>query len=86
MTANPNPDGNKPRDRSPVWRAVVEAGFIVVLYYSNLLMGEYEKSGQGRTKGLAWALQDICTPMNLGIALATAFVGYLVFEFLRKHL
>jgi hypothetical protein len=28
----------------------------VFLFYSNLLMGEYERSGMGRQMGLAWAV------------------------------
>jgi hypothetical protein len=28
--------------------AVIEVGFIVFLFYSNLLMGEFERSGMGR--------------------------------------
>ena len=28
-----------------VWRAMLEAGFIIFLFYSNLLMGELEHSG-----------------------------------------
>ena len=64
-------------------RAVIEAGFIVFLYYSNLMMGEYEGSGQGRARGFVWALRDIFTAENVAIALVTALVGYLVFELLR---
>jgi hypothetical protein len=30
-----------------VWRAVIEVGFIIFLVYSNLLMGEFERSGMG---------------------------------------
>jgi hypothetical protein len=67
-------------------RAVIEVGFIVFLFYANLLMGEYEGSGMGRTRGLAWAVSDILTGTNLVIALAAALVGYVVFEFLRKKL
>jgi hypothetical protein len=67
-------------------RAVVEVGFIVFLFYSNLLMGEYEQSGRGRTRGLAWAVSDILTAPNLAIAIVTAVVGYVIFEFLRKNL
>jgi hypothetical protein len=36
-------------------------GFIVFLYYSNLLMGEYERAGQARLRRAVWALQDIFT-------------------------
>lgn len=78
-------EGKGPRKLAPVLRALIETGFIVFLYYSNLLMGEYEGSGQGRTRGLSWALGDILTGANLAIAIATGLVGYLIFEFLRKR-
>ncbi|HEV3191751.1 MAG TPA: hypothetical protein VGY54_14675 [Polyangiaceae bacterium] len=67
-------------------RAVIEVGFIVFLFYANLLMGEYERSGMGRIRGLAWAISDILTAPNLAIAITAALVGYVVFEFLRKSL
>jgi hypothetical protein len=67
-------------------RAVTEVGFIVFLFYANLLMGEYERSGMGRARGLAWAISDILTVPNLAIAIVAALVGYIVFEFLRKKL
>jgi hypothetical protein len=67
-------------------RAIIEVGFIVFLFYANLLMGEYEGSGLGRTRGLAWAVSDVLTAANLGIAIAAALIGYGVFEFLRKRL
>jgi hypothetical protein len=41
------------------WRALIEVGFIVFLFYSNLLMGEFERSGMGRPRGLAWAIRDM---------------------------
>jgi hypothetical protein len=69
-----------------IYRAVIEVGFIVFLFYANLLMGEYEGSGMGRTRGLAWAVSDILTGTNLAIALAAALVGYVVIETLRKKL
>jgi hypothetical protein len=75
----------KPQKLAPVWRALIEVSFIVFLYYSNLLMGEFESSGQGRSRGLWWAAQDILTESNFTIAMATALIGYLVFEFLRKR-
>jgi hypothetical protein len=69
-----------------VWRAAVEIGFILFLFYSNLLMGEFERSGMGREKGLAWAMRDAFTTANFEIAAVAALVGYLVVEFLRKKL
>jgi hypothetical protein len=42
-----------------VWRAVIEVGFIIFLFYSNLLMGEFERSGIGQKRGVAWAIGDV---------------------------
>lgn len=67
-----------------VWRAVIEVGFIVFLFYSNLLMGEFERSGMGRKRGIAWAIRDVFTTTNFAIAVAAALIGYMLFEFLRK--
>ncbi|MGD1031943.1 MAG: hypothetical protein ABSA05_12475 [Opitutaceae bacterium] len=75
----------RPKKLAPVWRALVEAGFIIFLYYSNLLMGEFERSGAGHSRGLWWALRDIFTAANFTIAVASSVVGYLVFELLRKR-
>jgi hypothetical protein len=44
-----------------VSRAVIEVGFIIFLFYSNLLMGEYERSGLGQresSKSLKRGAQD----------------------------
>jgi hypothetical protein len=70
--------------KNPVWRAVIEVGFIVFLFYSNLLMGEFTHSGKGQEMGLAWAIADILTPANFAIAIAAGLIGYVVFEFLRS--
>ncbi len=67
-------------------RAFIEVGFIIFLFYSNLLMGEYEGSGMARTRGLAWALGDVFTAANFGIAVVAAVAGYLVVELLRRKL
>ena len=66
------------------WRALIETGFIVFLFYSNLLMGEYERSGKGWDMGLTWAVADIFTSANFAIAIVAAIVGYGIFEFLRS--
>ncbi len=68
-----------------VWRAGIEIGFIIFLFYSNLLMGEFERSGMGQKRGLAWAIADVFTSANFEIAALAALVGYIVFEFLRKR-
>ena len=69
--------------KNNVWRAVVEVGFIVFLFYSNLLMGEFERSANGRNKGLLWDLHDIFTGENFIIAVAAGLIGYVLVERLR---
>ena len=64
------------------WRALIEIGFIVFLFYSNLLMGEFERSGLGRSRGLIWAVSDIFTITSIGIACIAAVIGYILVEFL----
>jgi hypothetical protein len=68
-----------------IWRAVIEIAFILFLFYSNLLMGEFERSGMAQTRGLAWAIRDIFTAANFEIAMIAALIGYILFEFLRKR-
>jgi hypothetical protein len=70
--------------RKNVWRAVIEVGFIIFLFYSNLLMGEFERSGMGQKRGLASAMEDVFTAANFEIAIIAALIGYGLFEFLRK--
>ena len=70
--------------KKSVWRAVIEVGFIVFLFYSNLLMGEFERSGMGQKRGVAWAIGDVFTAANFEIATIAAIIGYILFELLRK--
>ena len=73
------------RKLNPIWRTLVEVGFIVFLFYSNLLMGQYTVSAPGQDKGLLWAIQNIFTIENFIIALVTALIGHLLFEYFRKR-
>jgi hypothetical protein len=68
---------------TPVLRAIIEIAFIVFLFYSNLLMGEFTVAN-GRGKTLTAALYDIFSSTNLAIALVSALIGYVAFEYLRK--
>ena len=79
------PSPPSPRPLSHVLRALIEVAFIIFLFYSNLLMGEFSRTA-GRGKTLAVALGDIFTPANFSIAILAALVGYIVFESLRKNL
>jgi len=64
---------------------MVEIGFIIFLFYSNLLMGEFtQTNGQG--KNLLFAIQDIFTVTNFVIATISGLIGYVVFEYLRKQI
>jgi hypothetical protein len=69
-----------------IGRAVVEVGFIIFLFYSNLLMGEFERSGGAHGRSVAWAIRDIFTETNFLIAVIAAFIGYILVEFLRERL
>ncbi|MFZ0319656.1 MAG: hypothetical protein WAL56_11065 [Candidatus Sulfotelmatobacter sp.] len=64
---------------------LIEIGFIVFLFYANLLMGEFEHSGMGQKRGLLWALSDVFTAPNLEIAVVAAAIGYILIEFLRTR-
>lgn len=69
--------------KKSVCRGWIEVGFIIFLFYSNLLMGEFERSGLGRRHGLLWAISDIFTLCNFAIAVIAALIGYVFVEFLR---
>ena len=71
--------------KKSIARAAIEIAFIIFLFYANLLMGEFERSGTGQRRGLAWALADIFTSSNFGIAISAAIAGYFVFEYLRTR-
>jgi hypothetical protein len=79
------PSPHAPRPLSHVLRALIEVAFIIFLFYSNLLMGEFNRAA-GHGKTLAVALGDIFTITNFSIAILAATVAYLVFESLRKNL
>jgi hypothetical protein len=66
-------------------RALIEVAFIVFLFYSNLLMGEFT-AANGHGKTLAFALCDIFTVTNFSIAMIAALIGHGVFPYLRKKL
>jgi uncharacterized membrane protein len=79
------PIGRNRRTLTPLWRGILEVTFIVFLFYSNLLMGEFTRSN-GHGKTLAHAMHDIVTGTNLIIALVSAVIGYVLFEALRRKL
>ena len=76
--------GNQQKKTTPILRAFVEVGFIVFLFYSNLLMGEFTQSN-GTGKSLLFAIGDIFTVTNFAIAIFSGLIGYVVVEYLRKQ-
>ena len=73
------------RRHAAILRPVIEVAFIIFLFYSNLLMGEFTaRSRPGKT--LMAALNNIFTIENFLIAIVSALIGYVVFEYLRKRL
>lgn len=74
------------RRLAPLWRAAIETGFIIFLFYSNLLMGEFERANSAQGKSFAIAIRDVFTITNFGIGVVSALIGYAVFEYLRKKL
>jgi hypothetical protein len=81
MALNPK----QPRKLTPIWRAMVEIGFIIFLLYSNLLMREFTHAS-GRGINIAFAVQDIFTVTNFVIAIISGLLGYLVLEYIRTQI
>ena len=76
----------RPRKLAPIWRALIEIGFILFLFYSNLLMGEFTRSNSAHGKTLMVAIGDIFTLANFDIGVVSALIGYVVVEYLRAKL
>jgi uncharacterized PurR-regulated membrane protein YhhQ (DUF165 family) len=70
--------------KNNILRAVIEVGFIMILFYSNLLMGEYIHSGPAFKRGFDWAFTNIFTLDNFVIAIIMACFAYVVVEYLRS--
>jgi hypothetical protein len=81
----PTGTDKRSKRRIAVWRAAIEISGIIFLFYSNLLMGEFNH-GNGHGKTLMFALRDIVTRKNLAIALVSSCLGFAVFEYFRKRL
>ncbi len=68
-------------------RALAEITFIIFLFYTNLLMGEFTRA-RSVPHGLTIlsALSDIFTPMTAVVGLIGAVIGYFCIESFRKRL
>jgi hypothetical protein len=75
---------NGPRKLTSGWRAIVEVGIIVFLFYSTLLMREFtQTNGQG--KSFVFAVADIFTVNTLVVAVISGLIACMIFEYLRKQ-
>jgi hypothetical protein len=64
---------------------MIEVGFIIFLFYSNLLMSEFTRTNRdGKT--FLFAIKDIFTSTNFEVAVVSGLIGYVVVEYLRKKL
>jgi hypothetical protein len=79
------PEPRQRRRLAAIWRAVIEIGFILFLFYSNLLMGEFTRANGAHGKTMIAALADIFTLANFDIGVASALIGYVVVEYLRRR-
>src|SRR5690348_14823162 len=66
-----------------IGRFTLEAGLIVFLLYSTLLMRQMERASPGYDKGLVENLRDILTLESFSIAVLTGLIGGIILEFLR---
>ena len=74
------------RHKYEIVRALIESAFIIFLFYANLLMGEFTRSGNAHNRSLLWGIEDVFTMTNFEIAIIAAFVGHFFFEYLRGKL
>lgn len=77
---------NKQKKLTPILRAATETGFIIFLFYSNLLMGEFTRSNGAQGKSLMFAIGDVFTMTNFVIAIFSALIAHVIFDHLRKKL
>ncbi len=77
---------SQPNKSKKIYRAIIEISFVVFLFYSNLLMGEFNNTGLGKKNGILWAINDIFTIENFFISVIMAIISYVIFEFLRNKL
>ncbi len=67
-------------------RTILEMSFIIFLFYSNLLMGQYNFGHTLADRSIISALHNIFTLDNFLIAVVAAFIGHVAFDQLRKRL
>lgn len=72
--------------RHAVYRALLEMSFIVFLFYSNLLMGQYNAGHSFSDRPLLVACKNIITFDNFIVGVIAAFFGHVAFDNIRNRL
>jgi hypothetical protein len=73
--------------KKTIIRSVVEVLSIMVLFYTNLLMGQYLKSSSGVDGQYLWEkIINIVTPQNVLIGLIGAIIGFIMVESVNRKL
>jgi hypothetical protein len=73
----------KRRRLAPLARAGIEIGFIMFLFYANLMMGEFTRANSAHGKTFLEALRDVFTLTDFDIGIVAALIGYVIVEYLR---
>lgn len=67
--------------------ALAEIGFIMFLFYTNLLMGQFMRGRIAEhAANIITVLYDVITPANALIGFIGAVIGYFCIEGIRKRL
>jgi hypothetical protein len=73
--------------KSNIIRSVVEIFSILVLFYTNLLMGQYLRTSSGVDGQSIWEkISNIVTPQNLIIGFLGATIGFIMVETVNQKL
>jgi hypothetical protein len=75
-----------PKKFRAIYRALLEMGFIIFLFYANLLMGQYNLGHTFSDRPILLAIRDIVTVDNFVIAVPAAVVGHVVFDWMRRRI
>jgi hypothetical protein len=67
-------------------KTLTEMMFIIFLFYSNLLMGQYTHDKLDHHVKLLQAAENIFSLENFAIAVVCAFIGHILFDRIRRRL
>ncbi len=71
--------------RRAFYSSLIEMSFIIFLFYSNLLMGQYNLGHDFAQRPIFEAMKNVFTIDNFGVAVTAAFIGHVAFDSMRKR-